>query len=208
MDMLKTVFGKMPASDVKGVEMTRPANFTGIKTAHQKMEKEQIYIYLGNLIPSASSPDAAALDVSAAVLSKRIQENLREKQGLAYSTGAGATLDKNFGWYICSIGTGVANYEKAKEGIIAEIERLKAEMPTDDEVTTAINSLWGSNLTANLSRINQAFYMGVNEYLGLGYDYDDIYIDSIRQVDRGTIMKTIRRYFDTKNYVIATAGNM
>jgi predicted Zn-dependent peptidase len=50
--------------------------------------------------------------------------------------------------------------------------------------------------------------MGVNEYLGLGYDYDEIYIDNIRQVDKGLVMKTIRRYFDTKNYVIATAGNM
>jgi zinc protease len=208
MDMLKATLGKMPASGIKPVEAIRPANFSGIKAMHKKMEKEQVYVYLGNLVPSASSPDAAALDVSSAVLSKRIQENLREKQGLAYSTGAGVTLDKNFGWYVCSIGTGVANFEKAKQGIIDEIERLKKEMPTEDEVTTAINSLWGSNLTANLSRINQAFYMGVNEYLGLGYDYDEIYIDNIRQVDKGLVMKTIRRYFDTKNYVIATAGNM
>ena len=70
------------------------------------------------------------------------------------------------------------------------------------------NSIWGSNLTANLSRINQAYYMGVYEYLGLGYDHDDVYIDEIRKIDRGLVLRTARRYFDTKNYAIATAGNM
>jgi predicted Zn-dependent peptidase len=122
--------------------------------------------------------------------------------------GAGVTLDRNFGWFICSIGTGVANFARARDGIIAEIEKLKTEMPSKEEVEEAINSIWGSNLTANLSRINQAYYMGVNEYLGLGYDHDDVYIDEIRKIDRGLVLRTARRYFDTKNYVMATAGNL
>ena len=207
MAFLKMSLGQIPASGFKPIEVVRPGNISGIKTAHQKMEKEQVYIYLGNLLPSAKSPDAAALDVTSAVLSKRLQKNLREAQGLAYSVGASVSFDRNFGWFICSIGTGTANFEKAKNGIIAEIVKLKAAMPTDEEVEEAINSIWGSNLTANLSRINQAYYMGVNEYLGVGYDYDDVYIDQIRRVDKGAVMKAARRYFDTANYVIATAGN-
>ncbi len=208
MSLIKGTLGQIPKTDFTPLESPRPANVTGIKTAHQKMEKEQIYIYLGNLLPSANSPDAAALDVASAVLSNRLQKTLREKEGLAYSVGSSAVLDKNFGWLICSIGTSASNFEKARDGIIAEIEKLKANMPSEDEVNEAINSIWGSNLTSKLSRINQAYYMGVNEYLGLGYDYDDIYIDQIRKVDKGLVMKTARRYFDTKNYVIATAGNM
>ncbi|MEP0827364.1 MAG: insulinase family protein [bacterium] len=208
MSLLKISFERIPKSGFTPIEATRPANPSGIKTAHHKMEKEQIYIYLGNLLPSAKSPDAAALDVTASVLSKRLQKVLREEQGLAYSVGAGVTLDRNFGWFICSIGTGVANFARARDGIIAEIEKLKTEMPSKEEVEEAINSIWGSNLTANLSRINQAYYMGVNEYLGLGYDHDDVYIDEIRKIDRGLVLRTARRYFDTKNYVMATAGNL
>jgi predicted Zn-dependent peptidase len=208
MSLLKISFEQIPKSGFTPIEATRPANPSGIKTAHHKMEKEQIYIYLGNLLPSAKSPDAAALDVTASVLSKRLQKVLREEQGLAYSVGAGVTLDRNFGWFICSIGTGVANFARARDGIIAEIEKLKTEMPSKEEVEEAINSIWGSNLTANLSRINQAYYMGVNEYLGLGYDHDDVYIDEIRKIDRGLVLRTARRYFDTKNYVMATAGNL
>jgi predicted Zn-dependent peptidase len=207
-DLLKNTLGQQPKSGIVPVEVVRPANIVGIKESRQRMEKEQVYIYLGGLLPSAKSPDAAALDVAAAILSKRLQDNLREKEGLAYSIGASITLDKSFGWFLCSIGTSANNFEKARDDIIAEIEKLKTEMPTEEEVAAAINSIWGSNLTANLSRINQAYYMAVNEYLGLGYDYDEIYLDEIRRVDKGLVMKAARRYFDTKNYVISSAGKI
>jgi predicted Zn-dependent peptidase len=205
---LKAALGKLPKTGFTPISAARPANIVGIKTGHQKMEKEQIYIYMGNLLPSVKSPDAAALDVAAVVLSNRLQSNLREKQGLAYSVGAGVSLDKDFGWFVCSIGTSADNFEKARNGIIAEIEKLRKEMPTEEEVESAINSVWGSSLTANLSRINQAYYMGVNEYLGQGYDYDEVYLEQVRRVDKGLVMKTARRWFDIKNYVIATAGKM
>jgi zinc protease len=208
MELLRKTLGQIRRTGFVPVEPIRPANVVGIRTAQQKMEKAQVYIYMGNLLPSAESPDAAALTVASTILSNRLQKNLREVQGLAYSVGSSVELDKHFGWYVCSIGTSAANFEKARNGIISEIEKLKAAMPSDIEVAEAINSIWGSRLTATLSRINQVFYMGVDEYLGLGYNYSDVFMDEIRQVDKGAVMKVARRYFDLKNYVIATAGNM
>ncbi|MCX6826752.1 MAG: pitrilysin family protein [candidate division Zixibacteria bacterium] len=208
MALIKNSLGQIPKTGFVPVEPIRPANISGVKAAYQNMEKTQTYIYMGNLLPSVASPDAPALNVAAYILSKRLQNNLRETQGLTYSVGASITFDKHFGWFFCTIGTDTSNFVKARDGIIAEIEKLKARMPTDDEITEAINSIWGSDLMAKLSRINQAFYMGVNEYLGVGYDYDDVYIDKIRRVDKGMVIKVARRYFDSKNYVIATAGKI
>ena len=115
---------------------------------------------------------------------------------------------RDFGWYICSIGTSAENYQQAVDGILSEIERLKTEPPTDDELEMAVNSLWGSYLTANLSRINQAFYMGVYEHLGLGYDYGQKYIGNLKKVTAASITEAAAKYFDTRNYVLATAGNI
>ena len=58
------------------------------------------------------------------------------------------------------MGTSTKNFEKAKKSIQAEIEKLKSEPPTQDELETAINSIWGSYLSSNLSRINQLYYLG------------------------------------------------
>jgi len=206
--LLKETFGKIPAAGFTPIEANKPNQIKGIESAHVKMDKDQVYIYLGNLLCSASSPEAPVIKVAAEVLSNRMRQNLREKQGLAYSVGAGALLDKNFGWLICSMGTGVENYKQAKDGILAEIEKMKTEPPTADELESAVNSIWGSSLTANLSRINQAYYMGVNEYLGVGYDYNDKFIKSVRDVTPEQVTNAAKLYFDTENYVIATAGNI
>ena len=91
-------------------------------------------------------------------------------------------------------------------GILAEMKKLKAEVVTADELETAINSLWGSSLMRQLSRINQAYYMGVYEYLGVGYDHGGEWIDELQQVTAEDVKRVANEYLSTENYIIATAG--
>jgi len=208
MAMLKDKFGQMAATGFIPIAAKKPEPFKGVKSAHEKMDKEQVYIYIGNLLPGAGSPDAPALKVANAVLSSRLQKHLREEKGWAYSVGSSVSTDKNFSWLICTMGTRAQNYKDARKGIIAEIEKMKTDPPSIEELEEAINGIWGSNLMARLSRINQAYYMGVNVYLGLGHTYDDTYISKIRDVTAERVTEVARKYFDTENYVVATAGNI
>jgi predicted Zn-dependent peptidase len=50
--------------------------------------------------------------------------------------------------------------------------------------------------------------MGVYEYLGLGYEYSDRYVGNLRNVNLDQVIGVAEKYFDTKNYVIATAGDI
>ena len=45
-----------------------------------------------------------------------------------------------------------------------------------------------------------------NEFLGVGYDYEDDYISKIRTVTPSDVNRVVREYFDTNNMVIASAG--
>lgn len=206
MTMLENVFGDMPAVEFASPAPVPKTNLKGMRGAHFEMDKEQVYIYLGGILPGADHPDAIAIKVAAEVLSSRLRLNLREREGLAYSVGAGVAFDPEFGWFICSIGTGAQNFETARDGILVEIEKLKSEGLTSKELETAKNSLWGRTLTRRLSRINQAYYMGVNEYLGLGYDYEKVFVPAMRALTVEDIKSAADKYFDTDNYVIATAG--
>jgi zinc protease len=208
MAMIKQAFADMPKVDFVASPAKPGPRLAGVKGAHQEMEKEQVYIYIGNMLPGASDSDAVAIKLAAAVLSSRLQQQLREKQGLAYSVSAGATFDRDFGWYICAMGTGADNFETARDGILAEIEKLKNEGPTSEELEIARNSLWGRTLTRRLSRINQAYYMGVNEYLGLGYDYEKRFVPKMRALTADEVKAAAEKYFDTENYVITTVGKI
>lgn len=208
MMMAKEAFGDMPAVESVASPVMLGPHPVGAKTVHEEMDKEQVYIFLGNRLPGITDPDAEAIKLAAQVLSTRLKLNLREKQGLAYSVGAGATFDRKFGWFTCTMGTGAANYEKARAGILAEIEKLQSEGPTKEELETAKNSLWGQTLTRRLSRINQAYYMGVNEYLGVGYDYEKRYLPKMRALTAAQVKAAAAKYFDTQNYILATVGKL
>jgi len=57
-----------------------------------------------------------------------------------------------------------------------------------------------------LSRVNQAYFMSVNEFKEVGYDYDDKYIKRIRQVTVDQVKRVAEKYLDTENYVLAVVG--
>lgn len=203
-----STFGQMPVVEQEYQKPAIPEKPSGLVEVHHEMDKEQIYIYLGGLTPGLESPDAAAMHMASSILSTRMKLNLREEQGLAYSVGMGIQFMPEFGWTIVSMGTSYENYNIARDGLMAEIDKLKSELPTDDELKKAQNSTWGSMLLARASRINQAYYMCKNEFLGVGYDYQDDYLAKIRRVTVEDIQRVVKDYFDTENMVIATAGKI
>jgi predicted Zn-dependent peptidase len=205
-DKLEQAFAGMATAETPRDSIESPVTIIGELHDDIPADKKQTYIYLGGPVCSNSDPDAVPLRVATEILSSNLAQNLREEQGLAYRIGAGLTLDRDFGWYSVGMGTGTENYEVAKAGILAELERLKIEPVTTEQVEKAVNSLWGSMLTARLSRINQAFYMAVNEFVGLGYDYQEELIAALREVTPEQIQQVAQKYFDTENYVLATVG--
>lgn len=207
--MLKLVeeyFGDMEPTGEAYPQLPIPEKSEVKKTAQFQMEKEQVYVYLGNLTCGIQSEDAIPLVVANAILSSRLGLELRETQGLAYSVGSTVKFDRDFGWFYASMGTGWENFDTAKEGILAEISKMKESYVTEQELSKAINSLWGSMLTARLARNNQAYYMGVNEYLGVGYDYEDEYLTKLRKVTKEQVREAARKYFDTETYTLAYVG--
>jgi predicted Zn-dependent peptidase len=121
------------------------------------IDKQGAYIGAGWYHPLDDPDRAAALLVAAEVLSRRMQQELREKQGLAYSTGCGVRLLPEGAVVIASIGTRAQNLEIADKGVRTEIERLASETPSPEEVLTAVNRLVGRRSRSELSSINQAF---------------------------------------------------
>lgn len=206
--LIEEHFGKLPEGTPPAVRVENPVPPSGEVSRHQPMEKEQVYIYLGGPIPGASDSAAAAVQVATRILSSRLGNELRERQGLAYSVGASVRFDRDFGWYAATMGTGHDNYPKARDGMLAEIRRLGETAPSAEEVEIAQNTIWGSGLTAGLSRITQAYEMGVDEFLGLGYDYSERMAVAVRAVTPEQVRLAAKRWFDPQNYILATVGKL
>lgn len=199
-------FGKLCSSDFDSKEAEGPEPVLVSQKVHREMEKKQVNIYLGGLLPGADSDDYATIVLATRILSDRLYLNLRERQGLAYSIGANSVFDKDFGWYYCSMGTSSENYRKALDGILLEIEKLTLDGPKPAEIRKARNQIWGNLMRAKLSRINQAYYLGMDMYLGWGIKHDRLFLENLQTVTVNDIRRVCSQYFRTDAFVLASAG--
>ncbi|HWR83650.1 MAG TPA: pitrilysin family protein, partial [Candidatus Deferrimicrobium sp.] len=206
MGWINGVFGRLAATGFVPKQPVQPEPVLTLQSAHTELAKEQIVLYLGSPVPGATSDEAIDLAIAASILSDRLYLTLREKQGLAYSVGANAVFDREFGWFYASIGTAAANYQKALDGVILQMEKLKLDGPTQAEVNRARNQTWGSLMSARLSSINQAYYLAVNEYLGREPNYDATFFRELSQVTTDSVRRAASKYFSTDAGVLATAG--
>ncbi|UCD62978.1 MAG: insulinase family protein [Candidatus Zixiibacteriota bacterium] len=201
-------FGRLSYPPLEPTAAEPPEPIFETKVNHTDLDKEQVSIYIGNALPGADNPDVAAIKVATAILSNRLALNLREKQGLAYSVGSNAVFDRRFGWFYSTIGTASTNYRTALDGIILEIEKLRYDGPTGEELTRARNQLWGSLMRAKLSSVNQAYYLGVDEYLGRPLGYDGEFLKALSEVTFDSVRRVAAQYFRTDACVLATAGKL
>ncbi len=208
MSKMEKVFGSMPKFDFPEPQILPPSPLSAPVKAEKPMEKEQVYIYLGEPMPGIESPDVFALDLMNSILSSRLGLNLREQKGLAYSVGSSVNFDQGFGWFIAAMGTRPQNYQVALDGILEEMKKIKTERVSEQELEKAKNGIWGNMLMYRLARISQAYYMCVNEFEGVGYDYDDKYIDALRKVTVDQVKQVAEKYLNTDNYVLAVVGKL
>ena len=204
--LIEKKFSGLASGMIEVQQNAAPSRPEGIQTAEKKLESQQLYLYLGCLLPGLSGKERVVVEVANSVLSSRLGLNLREKQGLAYSVSSAIRWDKDFGWFYCYIGTSPQNYETARSGIINEIEKLRKETIFSEELAKARNDLWGSLLMSRLSSINQAFQMGVSEFLGTGYQWDQQFLEILPQVTADEIKAAFWNLFGLDDYVLAVAG--
>ncbi len=207
MSWVRRQFGPLEPAGISTPSPSAPESvlLTG-REDHEEMDKEQIDIYAGGYLPGANHEDAANLTIATSILSDRLFSNLRERQGLAYSTGVGSGFDRAFGWYYLTISTSAENFRRARNGLVLQTEKLILDGPTAEEVRSAKNRRWGSLMRAKLSRINQAYYMGVNEFLGRGTDYDQQLLSQLNDVDVPSIRRVASRHFHPDQWIVVTAG--
>jgi len=204
--LIEKRFSKLPSEKQLMAMAPLPTSTKSIQAAEKKLESQQLYLYVGSLLPDLSLTDKVDVEVANSVLSSRLGLNLREKQGLAYSVASAVRWDRDFGWFYAYMGTSPQNFDVARDGILHEIKKLKTELVSAAELEKAKNDLRGSLLMSRLSSVNQAFYMSVNEYLGLGYRWDQEFLPNLAKVTAEKIRLAFQNWIDVEHYVLTTAG--
>lgn len=183
-----------------------------IKRKSILMKKEQTQILLGNLGIKRNHPDYYALQVLDMILggdlSARIFYNLRDRLGLAYSAYSNITGSAGLepGEFLAYIAVSPVNKDKAIAGLLAEIERIRREPVSLEELQNAKDYLTGSYYFDFQTNSDLADYLIFCENYALGFDYLKKYPAYIKGIKVADIQRVAQKYLHPQAYSVVVVG--
>jgi predicted Zn-dependent peptidase len=158
----------------------------------------QAQILMGSLAPALTDPDYPAVKVMSTVLgggmAGRFFAELRDKQGLAYTTGTQfpARVDRSF--FLAQLGTAPENVARAETALREQLERVQRERVGDEALRVAKAYVLGNLAMDRRTNARQAWYLAAYEEAGVGYEFLDRYVAAVRAVTAADVQRVAQRY--------------
>ncbi len=194
------------------------ANRTPAKAAGGRMlelidrpKAPQSTLLIGLPITDPSNPDFIAIRVMNAILGgsfgSRITSNIREKKGYTYSPNSQlSTRYRDAYWAEAADVTTAVTGPSLKE-IFYEINRLRNEPPSKDELDGIKNYLAGIFVLQNSSRQGVIGQLVFRDLQGLGDDYLTTYVDKIYSVTPEQVQQMAQKYINPDHMTIVVVGD-
>jgi predicted Zn-dependent peptidase len=158
----------------------------------------QAQILMGSLAPALTDPDYPAVKVMSTVLgggmAGRFFSELRDKQGLAYTTGTQYPARVDTSFFLAQLGTAPENVAKAEAALREQLERVQRERVGDEELRVAKAYVLGNLAMDRRTNARQAWYLAAYEEAGVGYEFLDRYVGAVRAVTAADLQRVAQRY--------------
>lgn len=186
------------------------------------IESEQLFNYtekpgalqsalrLGTKVINRTHPDFPALQVVNTILGgyfgSRLMANIREDKGYTYGIGSGMSSMKYSGAIFIATEVGADVTRPAMAEIEKEIDRLKTELVSDEELSLVKNYMLGS-LLGSLENVFSHADKFKNVYLsGLDLEYYDRYTEVIRNITSGEVLTLANQYLNFDQFYKVIVG--
>lgn len=193
-----------PGGPQEPVSLPAPAPTHARRTIERPAQQAQIV--MGSLGPGVRDADYAAVKVLAAILgggtAGRFFAELRDRRGLAYTTGVINASRRGPSAFVSHSGTTAEHVEAAERGMRDELDRIRAEPPTADELGRAKAYVLGALAMDRRTNARQAWYLAFFELLGAGWDFPDRYARTVATITADAVHAAARRYLDRPTTVV------
>lgn len=179
-----------------------------------KIDKDitQANIILGHLGISRDNPDYYAVSVMNYILggggfSSRLMQKIRDDMGIAYDVHSFFAAGKEKGAFQACVQTKNETADTAIEEILKQIDRIRKEKVSDEELADAKAYLTGSFPRRLDTNRRIADFLATVEFYNLGIDYAEKYPSYINAVTKEDVLRIAKKYLDPENFVLVVVAN-
>ena len=177
-----------------------------------KNSLEQVHLYLG--VPSISMPHKSrfACYILNAILgggmSSRLFQNIREKQGLAYTVYSELTMYRDAGCMLVYAGTSIRSAHRVIKSIVHELNQVSEKLVSNEELRRAKDHLKGSTVLGMESTSSRMGNLARQElYFKRFFSLDEM-LERIERVTADEVQALARQFFDPKHMAVAMLGRL
>ena len=175
------------------------------------MDKSQVNIALGHKGIPRTNPDCYAFDLMNRILGgsaglARLFGRVRDVQGLAYSVWSAFTPSLGEGLFYAGAGVNPDNVDRAIDSILHEIDLMKTEGVTEEELSDAQNLVVGNFALTLETNKGVAAVLLLAELFGLGIDYPMRQESIYRGVTQDEVAAAADKYLHPDRCCVAIAG--
>lgn len=172
-------------------------------------DKLQAWIAMGHKGLRRSDERFYAANVMATILGAgwgRLFTEIRDNQGLAYAVGASLQAGLGEGPFIVRMGVNPKDIDRAIDSAIAELNKIRTEPPSEDEVSDAKSYLLGRLVLSMETTGGIAAMLVSCELYGLGLDYPQRAKGFYEPITSDHVMSVALEILHPERLVISIAG--
>ena len=141
-------------------------------------------------------------------MSSRLFQNIRERQGLAYSIYSDLNPYRDTGCLAIYAGTSLPSAAKVVQSVVSEFRTLKAEPVPEEELRRAKAQLKGSLMLSLESSTSRMSNLARQEmYFERYHDLDEL-IEHIEAVTADDLTSLANEFFKTESVAVTALGNL
>lgn len=169
-------------------------------------------IRIGHETIHRNHPDYHKLKITNTILGgyfgSRLMTNIREDKGYTYGIGSAIVSYKNASFFFVSSEVKSENTKDVLYEINEEIEKLKNQTVSEEELFLVKNYLLGSFQRSFDGVFAQADRLRDGVLMQFGYNYYDKYIETIRSIHQEEICNIAKKYLSLENSFIINVGKI
>lgn len=172
----------------------------------------QANIIIGSLGISRDDPDYYAFSVMNYIFggggfSSRLMKKIRDEMGLVYDVHSIFTPSKQPGMFMIGLQTRNESVGIALSEINKQIEKIRSEYVTDEELANAKSFLIGNFKRRLDTNRKIADFLSLVEFYKLGDDYIVRYPEYINKVTKEDVLRVAKKYLDQENFITVIVAN-